>query len=77
ACGMGSPGIDEVRWSRPVRPGDTLRVEVEVLDQRPSRSRGDRGTVRMAYRVFNQREEQVLSWVCDNITARRPEPVTV
>jgi acyl dehydratase len=43
AASLGSPGLDEVRWLRPVRPGDTLRVSGEVREARPSRSRPDRG----------------------------------
>jgi len=43
ACSMGSPGLDELRWPRPIRPGDTLRTEFEVVDLKPSRSKPDRG----------------------------------
>ncbi len=59
---MGSPGLDEVRFKRPVRPGDTLRVEGEVLTSEPSKSRADRGRTRMQYEVFNQNGELVMSW---------------
>ena len=48
---IGSPGFDEFRWLRPVRPGDTLRAVAEVLDVRPSASRPDRGTVGMGFVV--------------------------
>jgi hypothetical protein len=47
ACGMGSPGLDELRWLRPVRPGDALRSEVNIVDVRPSRSKPDRGMLVM------------------------------
>jgi acyl dehydratase len=60
ACGMGSPGIDEIRWPLPVRPGDTLRTEAEVGDIRPS-SKPGRGVLTMNFRVINQREEIVLT----------------
>ena len=52
--GLGSPGIDELRWLRPVYPGDTLSVEVEVLQKRRSASKPDRGIFHSATRVFNQ-----------------------
>ena len=58
---MGSPGIDELRWLAPVRPGDTLHSEVEVLEVRPSSSKPDRGIARLQYKALNQRGEAVLS----------------
>ncbi|MCX8100410.1 MAG: MaoC family dehydratase [Geminicoccaceae bacterium] len=77
AASMGSPGMDEVRWLAPVRPGDTIRVRAEVLEVRPSRSKPDRGTAVIAYTVVNQREEPVMRFRCIHILARRPEPVVV
>lgn len=77
AASMGSPGMDEVRWLAPVRPGDTIRVRAEVLEVRPSRSKPDRGTAVIAYTVVNQREEPVMTFRCIHILARRPEPVVV
>jgi len=74
ACSMGGAGLDELRWPAPVRPGDTLSVEVTVVEQRESRSRADRGTVRMAYRTTNQRGETVLTCTMIHILARRPAP---
>jgi acyl dehydratase len=53
-AGLGSPGLDELRWLRPVYPGDVLRVESELLDKTPSRSRPEMGSFRSAIRVFNQ-----------------------
>lgn len=73
AASMGSPGMDEVRWVAPVRPGDTIRVRAEVLDVRPSRSRPDRGTALLAYTVTNQRDETVMTFKCHHILRRRPE----
>lgn len=73
AASMGSPGMDEVRWVVPVRPGDTIRVRAEVLDVRPSRSRPDRGTALLAYTVTNQRDETVMTFKCHHILRRRPE----
>jgi acyl dehydratase len=73
ACGMGSPGIDELRWLRPVRPGDTLRSEVEVVSARPSRSKPDRGMLVMAFEIRNQRDENVLTVRTMQLTRRRSE----
>lgn len=56
-----SPGIDEMRWLLPVRPGDTLSMRVTVLDARRSRSKPDRGLVRSAVEVLNQRGEVVMT----------------
>jgi len=69
-CSMGSPGMDEVRWLAPVRPGDTLHVEAEVIDKKPSRSKSDRGIMRMKYVAFNQREEPVLSFYIIHLLRR-------
>lgn len=67
------PGMDEVRWLAPVRPGDTLMSVVEVLEVRESRSRVDRGTVRFGFTVENQRAETVLTYQALTIIRRRPE----
>lgn len=69
---MGSPGLDEVRWFHPVRPGDTLRVRAEVLDVTPSKSRPDRGRSPIRYDVFNQTDERVMTFIILHILARRP-----
>jgi acyl dehydratase len=61
AHSMGSPGVEDVRWLRPVRPGDTLRGRMTVLEARPSRSKPDRGTVRCRWEIFDAEGEQVLS----------------
>ena len=71
ACSLGSPGIDKLRWHRPVRPGDTLRTEVEVRDLRPSGSKPDRGYATMSYTALNQMDEIVLSFTCTQIFKRR------
>ena len=70
---MGSPGTDEIRWLKPVRPGDTLTARAVVLDVVPSRSKPDRGHMRAAYEVFNQKGEKVMTMVSRGIYARRPE----
>ena len=56
-----SPGVDELRWMRPVRPGDTLRVRVTVVEAKRSRSKPDRGLVRGLVEVLNQHHEVVMS----------------
>jgi acyl dehydratase len=68
-----SPGIDELRWSAPVRPGDVLRVRVTVETATPSRSKADRGLVRTYIEAQNQRDEVVLSMKAMNLMLRRPE----
>ena len=74
AASLGSPGIDELRWLKPVRPGDTLRVRVTVLDATPSRSRPDRGVVRTLVEVLNQDRDVVMSLKPMNIFRRRVTP---
>ena len=71
---LASPGIDELRWLQPVRPGDVLRVRVTVLDATPSRSRPDRGMVRTLVEVLNQDREVVMSLKPMNIIRRRGQP---
>ena len=61
ASSLGSPGIDELRWLRPVRPGDTLRLRATVLDTKRSQSKPDRGVVRTLTEVLNQNGEVVMS----------------
>lgn len=60
-AGLGSPGFDNLRWIRPVRPGDTLRVTSEVTDTIRSKSRPDMGIVKSKVSMFNQKDEAVLS----------------
>lgn len=68
---IGSPGIDELRWLAPVRPGDTLHSEVEVLELRPSTSRPDRGIARLKYLARNQHGDAVLSFIVNHLLKRR------
>jgi len=68
---LGSPGFDELRWLKPVRPGDTLRAAGEVLEVRLSKS-GDRGIVRIRYSALNQRGETVFTVIGNQIVRRRP-----
>jgi acyl dehydratase len=71
AASLGSPGIDELRWLKPVRPGDVLHIRVTVLDATPSRSRPDRGVVRTLVEVLNQDRDVVTSLKPMNIFRRR------
>jgi acyl dehydratase len=71
-CSLGSPGVDELRWTAPVRPGDTLYTEAEVVEKRPSASKPDRGTLRMAYRILNQRQETVVTMTIVHILRKAP-----
>lgn len=72
AWGLIGLGADELRWPRPVLPGDVLRVAWEVLEVRPSSSRPDRGTARLRITTHNQRDEVVLSLVTTVLVPRRP-----
>ncbi len=69
---LGSPGLDELRWALPVRPGDRLRVRVTVLETRPSQSKPDRGIVTSLVEVFNQEGELVMSLKPVNLMRCRP-----
>lgn len=73
ACGMGSPGLDELRWLRPVRPGDTLHSDAEVVEVRPSRSKPDRGMLVLSFKIRNQRGEDVLTMRSMLLTRRRSQ----
>lgn len=73
---LASPGVDELRWLRPVRPGDVLRVRVTVLDAVPSRSKPDRGVVTSFIEVLNQRAEPVLTMRAVNMVARKNIPAS-
>ena len=74
---LGSPGVDELRWILPVRPGDTLYVRITVIEARRSRSKPDRGIVRTLIETRNQRGEQVLSMKAMNLMlCRTPAAAT-
>jgi acyl dehydratase len=72
AASLGSPGVDEVRWIKPVRPGDMLRARFTVTEARPSKSRPDRGIVRSFSEVFNQHGEVVMTLRGLGLFSRRP-----
>jgi acyl dehydratase len=71
---LASPGIDELRWIRPVRPGDRLHLRVTVLETARSRSKPDRGMVRTLVEVLNQNGEVVMSLKPMNLLRCRPLP---
>ena len=58
---VGSPGLEELRWLKPVRPGDTLRLKSTVLEATPSAKQANRGTVRFLWETYNQHDELVLA----------------
>lgn len=72
AASLGSPGVDEVRWLKPVRPMDTLRGERETLETRASVKRPEQGTVVSEWRIYNQNDELVMSMRGMGMFLRRP-----
>jgi acyl dehydratase len=71
AGGILGVGFDQLSWSKPVRPGDELRVTSEVLEVRPSKSRSDRGTIRVQNTTFNQNDEAVQTFTANLLVPRR------
>lgn len=71
-AGLGSPGVDELRWLRPVYPGDTLRVETEIVAVTPSRSKPDIGSFRSVVTTLNQDDVPVLRFTSIVLMRRRP-----
>ena len=74
AGGIIGVGFDELSWSRPVRPGDELYAKSEILEVRPSKSRSDRGLIRVRTTTYNQNDEAVQSFVGNLIVPRHPSP---
>ncbi len=73
AGGIVGAGLDECRWPRPVRPGDELRVECEVLEVRPSKSRPEQGLIKLRTTTLNQDDEAVLVHVLNLVVLRRKD----
>ena len=69
---LGSPGVDEIRWLKPVRPGDVLTAWVECAAKVPSRSRSDMGVVHEHWQAVNQKGELVMTAKGINMVRRRP-----
>lgn len=67
-------GFDTLRWPTPVRPGDELRIESEILELRPSQSRPDRGLVKARTRTLNQNGDIVQELTANVMVPRRPKP---
>ena len=64
--------VDDLQWPRPVRPGDTLRLQTEIVEVRPSRSKPDRGVIRIRNVTTNQNDEVVQSFLASVLVRRRP-----
>lgn len=71
-AGLGSPGIDELRWLKPVYPGDTLSCETEVLEKRRSEKRPEMGIFKSRMTVTNQNDVPVMTFVSNGLIATRP-----
>ena len=71
-AGLGSPGIDELKWLKPVYPGDTLRCESEILEKRVSASRPEMGLFKSRMTVFNQDDAPVMTFVSNGMIRTRP-----
>jgi len=71
-AGLGSPGLDELRWLKPVYPGDVLRVESEVIDKTPSRSRPEMGSFRSRATLINQDDVAVMTVLSIGLVRTRP-----
>jgi len=73
AGGIVGAGMDELRWPKPLRPGDTIRLESEVIEVRPSRSRPSQGLAKVRTTTLNQHGEAVQVLVANLLVVRRPE----
>ena len=71
-AGLGSPGVDELRWLKPVYPGDTLHVSTKIIETRPSRSKPEIGSFRSETTVTNQDKVPVLTFTSIVLMRRRP-----
>ena len=71
-AGLGAPGVDELRWLKPVYPGDTLTVRGKIVDAAPSRSKPEIGSIRTQTTVFNQHGVPVMSFTSIVLMRRRP-----
>jgi acyl dehydratase len=72
AGGILGVGFDELSWPRPVRPGDELHAKSEILEVRPSKSRPDRGMIRVRTTTYNQKDEPVMAFTGNLLVPRRP-----
>ena len=72
AGGLIGAGAEELKWPRPVRPGDTLHIVSEVLEVRPSKSRPDQGIIKVRTQTMNQEDQPVMIFIANMIVPRRP-----
>jgi len=77
SAGLGSPGIDELRWVKPVYPGDELSVEIELIDKRRSKSRPDMGLTKTRQTVTNQNGEVVMTMVSNGLMRVRDPSASI
>ena len=76
-AGLGSPGVDQLRWKKPVYPGDTLRVETEVLEKRRSKSRREMGIFKSRGVTYNQHSEPVLEMISNGLIQVRDQDAPI
>lgn len=76
SASLGSPGLESLKWVKPVYPGDTLSVRLTVLEARPMASRPDVGLIKSSWEVMNQHREVVLTMQGYGMFRRRPHPGT-
>jgi acyl dehydratase len=72
AGGLIGAGAEELKWPRPVRPGDTLHIVSEVIEVRPSKSRPDQGIIKVRTQTMNQEDQPVMIFVANMLVPRRP-----
>jgi acyl dehydratase len=72
SCAMGSPGFDNLRWKKPVRPGDTLQVAATVMEASPARDESGRNLIKLLFKTTNQDEEPVLEMQTKHFVKSRP-----
>lgn len=70
--GLAGLGLEQIRWPRPVKPGDTLRITIVITEMRPSQSKPDRGIARYKVETFNQKDELVMEIITAALMPRRP-----
>jgi acyl dehydratase len=71
SAGMGSPGLDEIRWQQPVRAGQALHVKTTILEATPSKSKPDRGVIRHIVALLNDKGETVMSYIAKSMFPTR------
>jgi acyl dehydratase len=71
---LGSPGVDEMRWLQPVRPGDKLHIRTKITETRLSKSKPDRGLVSCEAEMINQDDQPVMTLKITNLLSKRPKP---